>query len=312
MLFILELKFRLVRYISIFGYLKPLNSELKLKHINEYKHEYCTLCYGLKSTYGLLSACLLNYECTFLYIFLKSLYPMKTAVEISFRCPIAPYKKNRNDADKDALAYASFINYHLALLKLQDAYVDSTGLKRLLCKTAHRMLAKNRKYLRQRAKYELLAIKTDELCKELYALEMHNCQDYDDCSAVMGKLLYEIVAHYINSHPCEGALKVLEFSRHIGMWIYLIDAYDDFEDDRKAGRFNPLNSFAHKDDASICLESGELMLNMMVMNLSQAVKDIAIHQHREIIENIISHGTLSAAQFIKRKREKNDECKCKK
>ena len=92
------------------------------------------------------------------------------------------------------------------------------------------------------------------------------------------------------------------------MWTYLIDAYDDFDDDQKRERFNPLNAFTVGADAEnsceIGLRSGEMMLGMMTANLFALQKEINFYHHEEIIENIISYGTRSSVQKIKTRREK--------
>lgn len=306
--------------VHIFGYLKPFNNELKVKYVNEYKLEYCTLCHGLKTNFGLLSTPLLNYECTFLYIFLTALYPESNTEEETFRCPINPAQKQHAHINRDALEYASFVNFHLALLKVYDGCTDSKWLKKLIFKFIFWVMSRNRKYALLRSKYAEIAQKTDDCCKELYRLEAAGCNDYDLCSAAMGDVLYEIMDFYLQGHPVENSGSILSFAEHLGMWTYLIDAYDDFEDDQKSGGFNPLNSFAVASDfeerSQLCLRSGEIMLGMMTVNLSALQKSIAFYRHNEILDNIVSYGTRSAVQTIKNKKnkrvKKKNDCNCKK
>lgn len=303
--------------VRIFGYLRPFNNELKVKYVNEYKLEYCTLCHGLKMNFGLFSTPLLNYECTFLYIFLTALYPELNTEEETFRCPINPAKKQQAYINRDALEYASFVNYHLALLKVYDGCTDSKWLKKLIFKFIFWIMSRNKKYALLRSKFAEMAQNTDNSCKELYRLEAAGCNDYDLCSAAMGNVLYEIMNFYLQEHPVENIGSILSFAKHLGMWTYLIDAYDDFEDDQKSGSFNPLNAFAVRSgseaSSQLCLRSGEIMLGMMTANLSALHKSIIFYRHNEIIENIVSYGTRSAVQTIKKKRvKKKNDCNCKK
>lgn len=107
----------------IFGYLKPFNNELKGKHSSEYKKYYCALCYGLRTHLGFFSSMLLNYECTFLYVFLSGVSPEGPSQECTFRCSANPAKKISTETSGDVLEYASFVNYHLAVLKAyEEAY----------------------------------------------------------------------------------------------------------------------------------------------------------------------------------------------
>lgn len=299
----------------MFGYLKPDRSELKGKYVDVYKHEYCTLCHGLKKHYGLLSTVLLNYECTFLYMFLSALHPTGELRVESFRCPMNPIRKHNVSINKEALVYASFVNYHLALLKVYDGCVDLKLLKKWIYKITFLIMSHNKKYRQLRSRFENMAQSTDALCKKLYSLEESNCQDFDLCANVMGDVLYEIMNCYLELHPVDNQELILEFSRHLGMWIYLIDAFDDFESDNKRGNFNPLNSFTDgldsKDTEKGCIRTGEIMLGMMTENLTEFLQGMHFHRHNEIIENIVRYGTRAAVRKIKyRRNKKKNECTC--
>lgn len=300
----------------MFGYLKPYNNELKGKHVSEYKSQYCTLCYGLRTNLGLLSVLLLNYECTFLFLFLSSITDDESQENYAFRCPVNPTKKCSTKASSEILEYASFINYHLAVLKANDGCVDSHGVKRLGYKILYWLLSKNKKYSKLRAKYLTVAEKTEQLCKDLYAFEKNGELDFDLCSGTMGGVLVEIVNGYMMHHSIELQQPVVAFANHLGMWTYLIDAYDDFEKDSKKGSFNPLISFSNDSDTDKAnearLHSGELMLGMMTSNLRVLLKKITLFRYNEIIENIISFGTLTAVQVCKKKKVKKNDCNCKK
>ena len=50
----------------MFGYVRPLKGELKVKEHEQFKAAYCGLCNTLKKRYGFFSRFLLNYDFTFL------------------------------------------------------------------------------------------------------------------------------------------------------------------------------------------------------------------------------------------------------
>ncbi len=298
----------------MFGYLKPDRSELKGKYVEAYKQEYCTLCHGLKKHFGLLSTVLLNYECTFLYIFLSALHPITELKSESFRCPMNPTRKHNVRINKDALEYASFVNYHLVLLKVYDGCVDAKSVKKWIYKITFWVMSKSKKYRRLRFKFEHMAQSTDALCKNLYGLEESNCQDFDLCANAMGNVLYETMNSYLELHPVDNQEIILEFSKHLGMWIYLIDAFDDFEVDNKRGNFNPLNSFVDGFDSENtekgCIRTGEIMLGMMAENLTEFLEGIHFYRHNAILENVVRYGTRAAVRKIKYRRNKKNECTC--
>lgn len=57
----------------MFGYVKPLISELKVKEYNLFKSYYCSLCFSIKENFGNIPIIALNYDMTFLAIILDSL-----------------------------------------------------------------------------------------------------------------------------------------------------------------------------------------------------------------------------------------------
>ena len=301
----------------IFGYLKPYNDELKGKHVSEYKLQYCTLCHGLRTHFGFFSTLLLNYECTFLYVFLNAISKDMVREQQSFRCPVNPLRKSTSKVESSTLEYASFVNYHLAVLKAFDGCTDTRGFKRLAYKVMHWLLAKGKRYRQLRVKYSTMAENTEQLCKELYDLERSNDVDFDRCSATMGSVLKEIVTGFLQEHPTESQQPILAFANHLGMWTYLIDAYDDYEKDLAKDSFNPLTLFSNLENREeadrMCLRSGEVMLGMMTANLSELLKAIEIYKHNEVLENIVWFGTRNAVHMCKKKKvKKKDDCNCKK
>lgn len=301
----------------MFGYLKPYNNELKGKYTSEYRRHYCTLCHGLRVNLGLLSVLLLNYECTFLFLFLDALTEDTSSEACSFRCPVNPLKKHSTQVSSAILEYSSFINYHLAVLKAYDGLQDSHGIKKVVCKVLYWLLTHNKKYTKLRNMYSTTADKTEQLCSELYELEVSQDLDFDQCSVKMGNVLREIINGFPLGIPESTKQPALEFATHLGMWTYLIDAYDDFEKDETKGTFNPLVSFSEgfvqNNTSNTCLQAGELMLGMMTANLRELLKSISICKHTEIIENIVFYGTQNAVQVCKKKKvEKKHGCCYKK
>ncbi|NLT39458.1 MAG: hypothetical protein GXX89_03220, partial [Clostridiales bacterium] len=57
----------------MFGYVRPLKGELKVREYEMYQAAYCGLCAAMKRRYGGISTLLLNYDLTFLAVLLLSL-----------------------------------------------------------------------------------------------------------------------------------------------------------------------------------------------------------------------------------------------
>ena len=83
-----------------------------------------------------------------------------------------------------------------------------------------------------------------ELCK-LSRLEQEDSRDLDRVSGCFGRVTAELFA--CRRDRWQNALRRMGF--YLGKFIYLMDAYEDLEeDDRKAGRYNPLVDLSRRPD----------------------------------------------------------------
>ncbi len=271
---------------------------------------YCTVCYGLRKNFGLLSTIFLNFESVFLYVLLDGLVNDCEREKITFKCTANSLKKIEAEVNNQLLEYVSFINYSLVLLKIADNYRDSNNT---IYKFLYYLFKKKKRYSKLRSKYNITS-KINSLYDELFNLENSNSTNFDDCSKTMGSILHEIVSNYFLFNNSKADDKILILAEHIGMWIYLIDAFDDFYDDIKKNSFNPLFSFSFDIDTiegqQKCLKSGEMMLGMMSANVARIIDKTVIFRHNEIIQNVIKYGMNAAAQKIIRKRYKRNGNGC--
>ena len=79
----------------------------------------------------------------------------------------------------------------------------------------------------------------------------------------------------------------------MGRFIYVLDAYADFEKDKKKGRYNPLES--NKDES---------ILRVLMGEVAQLYDILPIVQDADIIENIIYSGVWVRYNMEKRRDEK--------
>ena len=75
----------------MFGYIRPLRPELKVKDFDRFKACYCSLCHTLGKEYGLPARFILNYDFTFMTMLLwGSDEPLEYCPK---RCPVSPIHK---------------------------------------------------------------------------------------------------------------------------------------------------------------------------------------------------------------------------
>ena len=98
----------------------------------------------------------------------------------------------------------------------------------------------------------------------------------------------------------------------VGHWIYLLDAADDFEEDRKRSRFNPyLNLFGNEPTDSDW-ENLRLALTAQLCRAESAfllIDQYPAPELKEILSNILY---LGLPQIGKKMTEKNSQLGCKK
>ena len=132
----------------------------------------------------------------------------------------------------------------------------------------------------------------------LSALEKEECDSIDMVANTFGELLGAVASFGLDK---ENELIGYEVGFHLGKWVYVIDACDDFEKDKKTDSYNPLR-LAFGDTLG---ENERLLLqNAMMLELdkmSRAVELIDFSQHTDveaIIKNIIYDGLVSETKRV--------------
>lgn len=185
--------------------------------------------------HGWMARFTLNYDFTFLAILLQAGNGGE-AHSCSRRCPVHPLKKPRNCLCGPAVELAADQSMILTFHKLSDDVQDHG----LLTSVPHRSLR-----LRLSASYHKAAQhcpdfdqQVTEGLQELNRLESERSPHLDRVSHSFAQILaaagQQAGMRGQQNRPLEQLLY------HLGRWIYLMDAWDDLEEDNKAGRYNPL------------------------------------------------------------------------
>lgn len=218
----------------MFGYVRPARDELKVREWDRYRAAYCGLCNTMGRRHGLVARMFLNYDFTFLAMLLS---PERTELT-QCRCPARLWCKKKActkpTAQMDLVADESVI---LAYWKLQDAVWDSGFWKRqgvkvlaLLLRPAYRRAARTRpEYART----------VEECLVELRALEEENSPSLDRTADTFARIL-RASAPESGDSTRDRAMEQLLY--HLGRWIYLVDAWDDLEEDRSNATYNPISA----------------------------------------------------------------------
>lgn len=215
----------------MFGYVRPFQPELKCKEFDLYRATYCGLCRCMRRRYGLVAPMLLNFDFTFLALLLWE--PEDRFTPCRGRCHANPLVKKPMCPDSEALDMAADESIVLSWWKLRDSISDENFWKGLSVRALSLLLRHAyQKAARRRPGFD----ETVRGClEELSKLEGEGCPSLDRTADTFARLLQ-------SAAPQEGERgRVLsQLLYHLGRWIYLADAWDDLEEDKLAGRYNPV------------------------------------------------------------------------
>lgn len=268
---------------TMFGYIVPYVGELKVRELNVYRAYYCGLCNTLKQEYR--KTAVLNFDSTFLYLLADGLRKEEEE-PIPAKCVMHPIKK-RPALITPAASYATDINILMAYYSAEDHVRDKkrgAGIVRGFLKKAYAKAKEQRKVVVQVA---------EETISELTKLEVQNSPNTDAVADSYAQLLGTVFmeADVLQSHI------LYDLGYSIGRWVYLIDAVEDFEQDKQQGSYNVyLNKYGTLDD-----KVKEQIGNSLYYTLSQAadaLKRLTLYRNRKILENIVYLGCKEQTKSI--------------
>lgn len=260
----------------MFGYVTTNMEEMKIKDYRKYHAFYCGICQDLKEYHGQISRTALTYDMTFLAVLLNGLYENEIVQE-KHHCAAHPLNKHlcfRNEIT----AYAADMNVLLSYYNLLDDWVDEKKIVPLAMARAMQ-----RDVRRLKAKYPRQTAAVRRYLRKLRACESEQSPDLDRASGDTGELLAEIFV-WKKDH-WEENLRRIGF--YLGKFIYLMDAYEDVEKDRKKGNYNPWNCISQEEDFR--QRAGQI-LTLIAAECSREFEKLPILEYVDILRNILYSG----------------------
>ena len=276
----------------MFGYVTINKEELKLKDYQKYQAYYCGVCQELKEAYGQSGRMTLTYDMTFLAVLLTGLYEDGTRREEDF-CAVHPAKKHpclRNEFTR----YAADMNLLLAYYNLLDDWQDE---RKRTSYTAAKILRKS--FLKVSEQYPRQTKAVKEYLKKIHECENRNSADMDLAAGLTGEALGEIYAY--KDDIWSEDLRQLGF--YLGKFIYLMDAYEDLEKDKKSGNYNPYKFIGDLPEFD---KTAEDILTMMAASASKAFEKLPILENVDILRNILYIGIWTKYDMAKKKKKTKD------
>lgn len=273
----------------MFGYITICEPELKVKDWRKYRACYCGLCRTLKEKYGSLGQMTLSYDMTFIVLLLNSLYE-SAQVPSRRRCKTHPLKK-QDMLQNEITEYAADMNLILTYYHLKDDWQDERKWGSLVA--LHALGVKAGKAAAQYPRQHRAIWR--EL-KALEKIEAARCHDVDEAAGCFGRLMEEIFVW--REDVWEKDLRRMGF--FLGKFIYIMDAYEDLEKDKKDGNYNPLETLSCKADYE---ERCRDILCMMIAESSAAFEKLPCLQDADILRNILYTGVWNRYNKIQEERK---------
>ena len=288
----------------MFGYVTINRGELKVRELETYESYYCGLCRVLKDRYGLAGCTMLNYDMTFLGMLLSSLYeekeePAKRVCRPGFKRPLLKKKSKKQLSQAavvtESLGYAADMNYMLAYHNHMDNWLDEHSFASLnmvhLMQKNYRKLAK--KYPRQ---HKAIA----SYIQKLHVCEAANEKNIEAAANLTGEAMAEIYA--AKDDYWQDTLRQMGY--YMGKFIYLMDAYEDIEDDLKNHNYNPLKQLYKKPEFEDIIHK---ILTMMMAECSKTFEQLPLIDDIDILRNVLYSGVWYRYEQVREKREKEKE-----
>ncbi|HBI64642.1 MAG TPA: hypothetical protein DDX51_05945 [Clostridiales bacterium] len=269
----------------MFGFVRPLRGELKVREWERFQSVYCGLCHAIRTHYGFFQTTMLSYDCTYLALVLCALEEDGGA-SCRRRCLIHPFRRKTCAQESAGMRRAAAVSVILTWHKLEDTIADERGLKRLGARVLRLLLRLGyRKAARDLPAFD---DSTRDCLRQLSALERQRTASLDQPADAFARILRAAVSDW-------GAdSRVLqEMFYHTGRWIYLADACDDIRDDLTSGSYNPVALRWELQQPELSEPVREAMNRTLMQSLAASYHAyVLLRPYRDagIIENILCQG----------------------
>lgn len=257
------------------GYITVYKPDMKIRDFERYSEYYCGLCRSLRDRYGQLSRFSLGYDMTFLAALIDGVYDSETR-RVEFRCAGHPAAK-KYKLENSFIDYAADMNIYMTYLKCLDDWHDDRSLSRWLYA---RILRRKARRVEENYRAKTEAIKKH--MAELAVFENENSTDFEGAAGCFGRVAEEVFSY--------GGIWDNRLSRvgfYLGKYIYLLDAYEDIEDDLKKGSYNPFRELSRDEDFDGKVKE---ILMSMISECTEEFEMLPVDENMDILRNILYAG----------------------
>ena len=264
---------------KMFGYVVTDRAQLSKDEQMLYRSYYCGLCRTLREHYGIAGQLALNFDMTFLYILLSSLYEPTEQV-VCERCMVHPFQK-RDKRLSEIAHYCADMTVMLAYYNAMDDWYDDHKRSKLRyakkLESAVKELADVYPRQSEAIKQNIEAINVLEREQEINLDAVSNC---------FGALFGQIFVWKEDVWRT----KLYELGNNLGKFIYFMDAWEDAKKDARHKNYNPLLQIKHEQNYE---QRCKDILTMFLGEAALAFEALPIVDNAHILRNILYAGVWS-------------------
>ena len=209
----------------MFGYFRFLNQYSDYKTQAVYKNYYCGVCFALDLHYGALARMLLSYDVTILAIALRA-HPSPQCDRL--KCMGCKECKQDFFGDETWKKLAA-VNILLAAEKMSDDISDERSFKAAAGAFFYKGIIR-------KASHDYPQI--HQAIRDGYAAIVAAEKEQKDVLQI-GELFADLMES-IFTVGFSAPPTICAYAREVSRWLYFIDAMDDYDEDLKKKRFNPI------------------------------------------------------------------------
>lgn len=279
----------------MFGYTFPIEPMMTNEEQSAYRAYYCETCHQLRDGYGVMSTVIVSYEMTFANIILNSV--LKGGVidrePKAGKLCVFRHSDNHTELLRRLAAYTVLV----ANNDLVDDKLDGPSVKSNLG-----LLWLNRSI--ERAKRDFPEY--DELIMKGYGIlrekEQAGCDDPVEMGKASAASMIWVLREMIGDEWTSDLEQLFE---NMGIWVYVLDAIEDLDDDFREHQYNPF--LVGCDDFTTGKEYIERniyrisgILNGIITNIQTAYQRIRPQMvaNQTVADNIIYQGVPVAVRRV--------------
>ncbi len=275
----------------MFGYVRTDLPYLYMKDDVLYKAMYCGVCKGISEVCGQTARMGLSYDVTFLSVILHNIAGIDVKIEKS-RC-LTHHIRKKPMAEVDELTRKlGAVNTELVYFKYTDDIKDGDKGKgkRLWFQKGHR---------RVKARYPKITQIIESRLAEQEQLEKQKVASIDRAADSTAKMVADL-SDYLLEDKKTAQTYALFYA--LGKWIYLIDALDDFDKDKKKGAYNPFvlsyDARSKKELFEKYKEDIEFIFHSLFYDIRELLPQIKFYFNRDLCDNILLRGLATTTKRI--------------